>query len=66
MNYINLKTSGTVETIDEFETRKEANRMLIEYRVAFGPCDLYVSSRCDNTWHVPATHEYECEPEMLP
>ena len=50
MTYINMKTSGQVETIDEFTTRKEAREMLTEYRMAFGPCELYLSSRCARDW----------------
>ncbi len=50
MIYINMKTAGVVETVDEFATHKEAREMLTEYRMAFGPCDLYMSSRCTQDW----------------
>jgi len=50
MTYINMKESGAVETVDEFETRKEAREMLAEYRMAFGYCELYLSTRCTQDW----------------
>jgi hypothetical protein len=51
MTYINMNTNGIVETIDEFETRKEAREMLVEYRMAFHGCgSLYLSNRCTNEW----------------
>ena len=50
--YINMRESGQVETIDEFETRKEAREMLAEYRFGFNPCGLYpyLSTRCTKDW----------------
>ena len=54
MTYINMKANGEIETVDEFETRKEARVMLTEYRMAFGPCELYLSQRCTNDWRVDA------------
>lgn len=52
MTYINSKQGGTVETIDEFQTRKEAREMIAEYRMAFGAgYDLYLSSRCAKDWN---------------
>lgn len=51
MTYINSKHNGTVETIDEFETREEARAMLAEYRVAFpAGYSLYLSPRCTKEW----------------
>ena len=34
MTYINIKEDGGTETLDSFETRKEARSMLNEYRMA--------------------------------
>lgn len=49
--YLNIKTDGEVETFDEFETRKEAFKMLKEYRLCssfyYG---AYLSQRCTNEW----------------
>ena len=54
MIYINGKSrydGGAVETIDEFKTRKEAFKMIQEYRVAFGPCyELWMSQRSTKEW----------------
>ncbi len=52
MTYINMKGSDGVETIDEFESRKEARENLKEYMLAFGPTPgkLYLSSRCTREW----------------
>ena len=48
--YINMKTKGKVETVDEFETWKEARKMLVEYRMAFGGIKVYLSRRCTKEW----------------
>jgi len=48
--YINIKNNGEVETVDEFETRKEARLMIIEYRVADKYHDYYLSSRSTKEW----------------
>jgi len=34
MTYINIKEDGQTETLDSFDTRKEAKAMLKEYNVA--------------------------------
>ena len=51
MMYINIKEDGKVETLDEFETYKEAIKMLKEYRIAssyyYG---AYISRRCTKEW----------------
>ena len=51
MIYINIKDNGKVETIDEFETHREAKAMLKEYCIAspyyYG---AYLSSRCTKEW----------------
>jgi len=51
MYYINIKQSGNVETLDQFETFKEAKTMLKEYRIA-SPYyhGAYISSRCTKAW----------------
>jgi len=48
MHYINIKSSYGIETIDEFETRKEAREMLIEYRMIYAI--VYISQRCTRDW----------------
>ena len=51
MYYINMKTAGQVETIDMFETWREANDMLAEYHLAFGyDAHLYLSQRSTKDW----------------
>ena len=48
-HYINLK--GTYrETVDEFDTRKEAIAMLREYRFASPGLNYYLSTRCCKNW----------------
>ena len=49
MYYINMKESGTVETVDEFDNRREALEMLTEYRMAF-TANVYLSQRCTKEW----------------
>lgn len=49
--YINERSRGLVETIDEFESHKEALKMLSEYRMAFSHgSDLYLSQRSTKDW----------------
>jgi len=50
MNYINMKNNGVVETVDEFETYKEAKEMLQEYLMAFHGGNVYISQRCTKDW----------------
>ena len=51
MTYLNLKTNGVTETVDQFETRKEAKQMVSEYRLASSYYSgIYLSSRCTNDW----------------
>jgi len=51
MVYINIKEHGAVETLDSFETYKEAKKMLQEYRVASSYYNgAYLSSRCTKEW----------------
>jgi len=48
MRYINIKTNYGVETVDEFETLKEAIEMLREYN--YGGGTYYISQRCTKDW----------------
>ena len=52
MVFINMRTSDGVETVDEFDTRKEARAMLAEYRMAYGSLggSLYLSARSTREW----------------
>lgn len=50
MTYINIKNSGVVETVDEFDTYKEAKKMVIEYRLSDTTNNYYLSQRCTNDW----------------
>ncbi len=50
--FINIQTDTYgVETIDEFDTVKEANEMLIEYRLVYTSTPVYISQRPDDTWY---------------
>lgn len=51
MTYINIKNgNGQVETVDEFENRKEALKMVREYNLADRHNNYYVSQRCTEDW----------------
>ena len=51
MMYINIKEDGKVETLDEFETYKEAIKMLKEYIIASSYYrGAYISRRCTKEW----------------
>lgn len=50
LNYINMRQDGAVETVDQFETYKEAREMLAEYRMAFNWVPLWISSRSTAEW----------------
>ena len=52
MTYIQRKDRDTnqLETVDEFETRKEARAMLAEYRLSDNSAYYYISSRCCKSW----------------
>ena len=49
MYYIQRKGDGYLETVDEFETIKEARLMLTEYRM-IGGAIYYISTRCCKAW----------------
>ena len=48
--YIQRKDGKDLETVDEFETYKEAKAMVIEYRLSDSSAYYYVSSRCCKHW----------------
>lgn len=52
--YINGRfENDSIETIDEFETYKEARDMLAEYRLSYGSgWDLWLSQRSTNEWRL--------------
>lgn len=50
MRYIQMRSSWGLETVDEFETRKEAIAMLKEYRMADPTADFYISTRACKAW----------------
>ena len=50
MWYINIKNNGSVETVDEFETAKEARAMRIEYQMGDSYNLYYLSKRCTKEW----------------
>lgn len=49
--YINRKDCyGNLETVDEFESHKEARSMLKEYRLSDKSAYYYISKRCCKDW----------------
>lgn len=48
--YIQRKDENSLETVDEFETRKEARINLAEYRLADQYAHFYMSSRACKAW----------------
>jgi len=50
MNYIQRKDSQYLETVDQFESRKEARAMLAEYRMSDPYADYYISTRACKDW----------------
>lgn len=51
MIYIQRKGQGYLETVDEFTTRKEARKMLSEYRLSDPSANYYLSSRACRDWN---------------
>ena len=51
--YINIKQGSYIETIDEFETREEASKMLSEYQMAYRGTgyNIYISTKPDREWN---------------
>ena len=50
MFYIQRRGDGYLETVDEFETRKEAKLMLAEYRMSDPTAEFYISRRACKAW----------------
>ena len=50
MYYIQRKDNQGLETVDEFETSKEAREMVKEYRLSDPYASYYISSRCCKAW----------------
>lgn len=52
MKYIQRKDREykTLETIDEFETHKEAKAMLKEYQISDNSAEYYISQRACKEW----------------
>ncbi len=50
MTYINIRVGGKVETVDEFDTRKEASAMRKEYQISDMHHRYYLSERCTKEW----------------
>ena len=50
MVYVNMKYNGETETVDEFETRKEAREMCGEYRMSDPSSYYYISQRACRDW----------------
>jgi hypothetical protein len=50
MVYIQRKGNGYLETVDCFNTRKEAKTMLQEYQLSDYSAEYYLSSRACKEW----------------
>ena len=50
MFYIQRKDGRYLETVDEFETRKESRAMLSEYRLSDCSAWFYISTRACKDW----------------
>lgn len=50
MYYIQRKSGCDLETVDQFETGKEALKMLMEYRFSDNSASYYLSTRACNNW----------------
>lgn len=48
--FIQRKDGRNLETVDEFDTRKEARAMLAEYRLSDRFADYYISARPCRDW----------------
>ena len=51
MTYIQLRGDGYLETVDQFETRKEAREMLKEYQLSDWSAQHYLSQRACKDWN---------------
>jgi hypothetical protein len=52
MIYIQRKSDGYLETVDAFETIKEARVMLSEYQLSDSSAEYYISRRACRAWNV--------------
>ena len=59
MYYIQRKDSQYLETVGEFETRKEAREMCVEYQIADQSGYYYVSTRCCKDWRDRLNKQYQ-------
>jgi hypothetical protein len=50
MVYIQRRDKWQLETVDEFQTRKEAREMLKEYRLSDPSASYYISQRPCKHW----------------
>jgi hypothetical protein len=50
MVYIQRKGNGYLETVDQFDSRKEAKAMLSEYRLSDSEGFYYLSNRPCKSW----------------
>ena len=52
MTYINMQSNqwSGVETVDQFETYREARKMLIEYQISDPSGMYYLSQRSTKDW----------------
>ena len=58
MYYIQRKDNNGLETVDEFETRKEAQDMRYEYTLSDYSARYYISTRACKDWrNDPAVHQ---------
>jgi len=51
MVYIQRKGDNQLETVDEFDTRKEAREMVAEYRMSDPFAEYYISTRACKDWN---------------
>lgn len=51
MTYIQRKDNFGLETVDQFDTRKEAKQMIIEYRLSDNSAHYYLSQRACQDWN---------------
>lgn len=51
MTYIQRKDSNQLETVDQFDTYKEAREMLTEYRLSDPYAHYYLSQRACKGWN---------------
>ena len=53
--YIQRRGNGYLETVDEFDTMKEARAMLREYQLSDSEGGYYISSRACGNWKEEVT-----------